>query len=261
MNYSKEDFLSLYEQWKTLNNKINEALGNKIPATKLKKERDVLEKLRLALYSYAPKVVKQNPDDKEIACIVYSAFNLRAPRIYEKLSENLKNDKLVTMLAIKKFDESAYTRVGKELRGDPEVMYLLIKHVSGVDGISQCSPELLSDSVFWKEIFESRNNCLASEVGSDFSQVIPKIYELIGKYELNIDMGIVTQQYWLAKDKESRDSSFDVMGLYNSDWTTNPQIVQKVLNGDMETINKYLPESNLKAELLGNRKQSAGMSK
>ena len=250
MNYSKEEFLSLYEQWKVLNNKINEALGKNVPGFDLRKERVALEELYSKMHSYAINLIQQNPDNREIACVVYSAFDLRAPMIYEKLSENLRNDKLVTMLAIKKFDESAYGRIGNNLRNDPEVMYLLIKNVQGVNGISQCSQELLGDLAFWREVFESRNVSLASEVGNNFRTVIHSISQLDNNYGLNIDMNLVNEQFNMAMSKESRYSTLDVMGLYNSQWTNSPEIVQKVINGDIEMINKYLPISKLKDELL-----------
>ena len=37
------------------------------------------------------------------------------------------------------------------------------------------------------------------------------------------------------------------------DWPYSPEIVQRVVNGDTETIEKYLPPSKLKDELLGKK--------
>lgn len=126
MNYTKEEFLLLYEQWKTLNDKINDDLSNSVSVYDSKKERAALEELKSKLHIYAVNLIEQNPDNREIACIVYSAFDLWAPSVYERLSENLKNDKLVTMLAIKKFDESAYGKIGNNLRNDRKLcIYLL----------------------------------------------------------------------------------------------------------------------------------------
>lgn len=128
-------------------------------------------------------------------------------------------------------------------------MYLLIKHVNGVNGISQCSQELLGNPAFWREVFESRDVSFASEVGNGFVDVIYNIKRLSDNYGLNINMKLVNEQFDLAKEKKSRYSPLDVMGLYNSSWTISPEIVQKVINDDIETINKYLPASKLKDEL------------
>ena len=257
MDYSKEGFLSLYEQLKTLENKIDEERRNKVPENNLQKEKSSLQELKSKLWDYANKLwdyainlIEQNPDNREIACIVYSAFDFHTFGIYERLSDNLKNDKLVTMLALKKFDSSAYGRVGNNFRNDPEVMYLLIKQVNSVDGISQCSPELLGNPEFWREIFESRNECLASEIGDNFCTVIDSINRLNKNYGTKINMGLVTEQFNSARLKESRYSPLDVMGF---DWPYSPEIVQRVVNGDTETIEKYLPPSKLKDELLGKK--------
>lgn len=250
MTYTKEEFLLLYEQWKTLKNKIIEALRSNVSVEAINKENVAKDDLYSKLIQYAKHLVEQNPDDKSIVCTVYGTFELKAPRIYEILSDRLKNDKLVTMLAIKKFDESAYGRLGNDLRSDPEVMYLLIKHTIGVSGISQCSPELLNNPLFWQEIFASRDTCLASEIGDNFVTVLNGIKQLNIDNGLNIDMELVKNQFDLAMKQKSRYSTLNIMGLYNSSWTYNPEIIQKVIDGDIETINKYLPNSKLKEELL-----------
>ena len=74
-------------------------------------------------------------------------------------------------------------------------MYLLIKHVQGVNGISQCSQELLGDSAFWREVFESRNESLASEIGDNFRTVIHSINQLGNNYGLNINMNLVLEKF------------------------------------------------------------------
>ena len=250
MNYSKEEFMKKYDEWFDCKMDLNRSLANSGPVDYQKRNR--LNQLYDNLCKYGVGLLKQNPNDREIACIVYSAFELQAPSLYEYLSDELKNDKLVTMLAIKKFDMKACEQVGERLKSDKEVMYLLLKHTSGLIGITKFAPELLIDESFWKEIFASRCICLASEVGNQFGQVYYDIAKLNEKYRLGINMSMIYGDFSRAMEHPSVNSNLDVMGLYNSNWTNNPHLVDEMVKGHVDVINNYVVDSELKEELLGN---------
>lgn len=247
MEYTKEGFMSLYDQWSALN---QEVMMSNVSFDKIRPKADKLEELRIQIFKYGVELVKQNPSDKEVVCTVYSAFNLYAPRIYNLISDELKNDKLIAMLALKKFDESAYGNVGDNLKSDKEVMYLQTKQTSGLFAITEYSPELRNDPSFWREIFESRFIALASEVGDQFGKVLYEIDRLNKKYDLHIDMSMVNTVFYEAQAKEGRNSSLDVMGLYNSGWAYNPHIMHEIMIGNTEVINQCVSDSELKNSLL-----------
>lgn len=249
--YTKEEFLKRFDEWSNLNSEFNKGLSENPGPVDLE-QRGLLEAVFREMWEYGVKLVEQNPSDREIVCMVYSSFSLQAPNLYEILSDELKNDKLVTMLALKKFDSTAYSIVGERLRYDKEVMYLLLTQTSDLLAITQFSPELAYDPAFWQEIFESRYECLKSESGDGFRRVLFEIDRMNNDYQLSLDMNMINNQFYNAMSKPSRYSNLDVMGLYNSGWTCNPHIVQEIIHGNQELIDKCIPISSLREELLNN---------
>ena len=62
------------------------------------------ENKKLQLGEYGIALLQNNPNNKEIACIVYSGLPLQYGA-YSSLSEEVRNDKLVTLFALEKAPE------------------------------------------------------------------------------------------------------------------------------------------------------------
>ena len=147
MEYTKEGFIKLYDEYRQAFHNHADALTyeDRLKASELKTQK------YHELGSYGESLLKQNPNNKEIACIVYSGLPLKSGA-YSSLSDELKNDKLVTLLALNNFDETSYNSIGENLKGDKEVMFALANNTAGVLSASQLSENLVKDEKFWVEL-------------------------------------------------------------------------------------------------------------
>ncbi len=213
------------------------------------------DRLSANLRAYGKALAEQNPNDRRIISTVYAAMPLWAPRIYEGLSEDLQNDKFVTMMALKKFDESSYGRVGASLRGDKETMFLLATQTAGELSVTQFAPSLLADQNFWSELLgDSDVFHLLTE--SEYSSFLYRVNRLNEKYKLGINMGTLISATQIAKTKEQfYHSPLKVMGNYDF-WINNPYIVKDIAEGKEDTIQKNV-RGMLKQELLEQARQMA----
>ena len=246
-----QSFLEVYDELQAVKNKranITDYHQNRVYA-------DLESKISADLRAYGRQLIKDFPNDREIVCIVYAAMPLWAPRLYESLGEDLRNDKLTTMLAIRHFDESAYGRVGASLRGDKETMFLLATHVAGEQSITQFAPSLLNDQSFWIEAMGD-SDVFHLITPDDYGSFLYRVNRVNEKYNLKMDMGVLISASEYAKEKDRNyHSPLAVMNTYPS-WADDPRLIREIVNGNEDVIQKWTT-GMLRQELLEDARQKA----
>ena len=245
MEYTKEGFIKLYDEYRQADKDHSELKTQKYHE----------------LGSYGESLLKQNPNNKEIACIVYSGLPLKSGA-YSSLSDELKNDKLVTLLALNNFDETSYNSIGENLKGDKEVMFALANNTAGVLSASQLSENLVKDEKFWVELltyaYIRGNNTL--------DMVISQLHELDNSHNLNLDFNVINAAAMEVKaNGHERGDNQDRAKLSTSALTTrasfSPHFMENLFQGNVEEVEKCRDCSAGLHEFLVSEAQKARASK
>lgn len=257
MEYTKEGFIKLYDEYRQAFHNHADALTyeDRLKASELKTQK------YHELGSYGESLLKQNPNNKEIACIVYSGLPLKSGA-YSSLSDELKNDKLVTLLALNNFDETSYNSIGENLKGDKEVMFALANNTAGVLSASQLSENLVKDEKFWVELltyaYIRENDTL--------DVVISQLHELDNSHNLNLDFNVINAAAMEVKaNGHERGDNQDRAKLSTSALTTrasfSPHFMENLFQGNVEEVEKCRDCSAGLHEFLVSEAQKARASK
>lgn len=245
MEYTKEGFIKLYDEYRQADKDHSELKTQKYHE----------------LGSYGESLLKQNPNNKEIACIVYSGLPLKSGA-YSSLSDELKNDKLVTLLALNNFDETSYNSIGENLKSDKEVMFALANNTTGVLSASQLSENLVKDEKFWVELLT-----YAYIRGNDtLDVVISQLHELDNSHNLNLDFNVINAAAMEVKaNGHERGDNQDRAKLSTSALTTrasfSPHFMENLFQGNVEEVEKCRECSAGLHEFLVSEAQKARASK
>ena len=192
------------------------------------------ENKKLQLGKYGIALLQNNPNNKEITCIVYSGLPLQYGA-YSSLSEEVRNDKLVTLLALEKFDHTAFGEsIGKDLRNDKEVMFSFARNTTGVGSVVYFSDELKKDKNFWVDLltyaYVSPSNSL------DYA--LYQLQQINNHLNLNLDFNVINAAAAEVKAKghEHGDTIYNceisAMNLVGC----SPHFMDEVLKGNVEYV-------------------------
>lgn len=231
MEYTLEGFIKLYDEKIEIENKHINAVSDEA-----RHYSNLVSQKRTELGTYGKELLKQHPNDKEIVCTVYAGMPLGYGN-YEELSNELKNDKLVTLLALNNFDRSSYANIGDNLKSDKEVMFALAKNTQGTVSATQFSKELSGDRSFWTELLSDAYRTSSESINS----VLAQIKNVNEQYNLNLDLNMIIS---VANEiKEIKTSPLET-AYYNMYLT--PHTMQNVFQGEVEKVEET-------TKLLGNQ--------
>lgn len=238
MNYTLEGFLKLYDELREAENKHSNSTSDK-----LRYYSNIVSQKRAEIEQYGKELLQQHPSDKEIACTVYAGLPLGSGA-YTSLSDELKNDKLVTLLALNNFDQSSYANIGDKLKSDKEVMFALAKNTTGVLSVTEFSKTLANDKSFWVELLSDAYRTSTQSIDN----VLSEISKINDKYQLNLNLEMITSTaHEITSIKESPLETY-----YYRAYLT-PHRMQSMFQGDVEKIEditKYLGNKTLNELLL-----------
>lgn len=224
MEYTIDGFIKLYDE----NKKFEGVISRDI------QEIQERENKKLQLGEYGIALLQNNPNNKEIACIVYSGLPLKCGA-YSSLSEEVRNDKLVTLFALEKFDGTiSGENIGKNLRNDREVMFSFARNTTGVGSVAYFSDELKKDKNFWVDLLTYAYVSPSNSLGYALYQ----LQQINNHLNLNLDFNIINAAAAEVKAKghEQGDSIYNcgisAMNLVGC----SPHFMDEVLKGNVEYV-------------------------
>lgn len=224
MEYTIDGFIKLYDE----NKKFEGVISRDI------QEIQERENKKLQLGEYGIALLQNNPNNKEIACIVYSGLPLKCGA-YSSLSEEVRNDKLVTLLALEKFDGTIFgENIGKNLRNDREVMFSFARNTVGVGSVAYFSDELKKDKNFWVDLLTYAYVSPSNSLGYALYQ----LQQINNHLNLNLDFNVINAAAAEVKTKghEQGDSIYNcgisAMNLVGC----TPHFMEEVLKGNVEYV-------------------------
>lgn len=224
MEYTIDGFIKLYDE----NKKFEGVISRDI------QEIQERENKKLQLGEYGIALLKNNPNNKEIACIVYSGLPLKCGA-YSSLSEEVRNDKLVTLFALEKFDGTiSGENIGKNLRNDREVMFSFARNTVGVGSVAYFSDELKKDKNFWVDLLTYAYVSPSNSLGYALYQ----LQQINNHLNLNLDFNVINAAAAEVKAKghEQGDSIYNcgisAMNLVGC----TPHFMEEVLKGNVEYV-------------------------
>lgn len=224
MEYTIDGFIKLYDE----NKKFEGVISRDI------QEIQERENKKLQLGEYGIALLQNNPNNKEIACIVYSGLPLKCGA-YSSLSEEVRNDKLVTLFALEKFDGTiSGENIGKNLRNDREVMFSFARNTTGVGSVAYFSDELKKDKNFWVDLLTYAYVSPSNSLGYALYQ----LQQINNHLNLNLDFNIINAAAAEVKAKghEQGDTIYNcgisVMNLVGC----SPHFMDEVLKGNVEYV-------------------------
>lgn len=231
MEFTKEGFIKAYDEYIKAVNQYSHA-----DSITVSKKRE--------LVSYGKNLLKENPNNKEIACIVYSGLPLGYSGMYENLSDELKNDKLTTLFALNNFDSASYGKMGDKLKSDRDVMFAFASNTEGISSAAYFSENLKKDEYFWEEVltyaYIRGNNSLDT--------VLYKLIELDKLQNLNLDFNVINAAATKIKEKGKEKGD----NIYSSHLATfsiksgsiNPHFIEDVFQGNVEKVEERIKNSD-----------------
>lgn len=224
MEYTIDGFIKLYDE----NKKFEGVISRDI------QEIQERENKKLQLGEYGIALLQNNPNNKEIACIVYSGLPLKCGA-YSSLSEEVRNDKLVTLFALEKFDGTiSGENIGKNLRNDREVMFSFARNTVGVGSVAYFSDELKKDKNFWVDLLTYAYVSPSNSLGYALYQ----LQQINNHLNLNLDFNVINAAAAEVKAKghEQGDSIYNcgisAMNLVGC----TPHFMEEVLKGNVEYV-------------------------
>ena len=224
MEYTIDGFIKLYDE----NKKFEGVISRDIQEIQERENK----KLQLAEYGIA--LLQNNPNNKEIACIVYSGLPLKCGA-YSSLSEEVRNDKLVTLFALEKFDGTiSGENIGKNLRNDREVMFSFARNTVGVGSVAYFSDELKKDKNFWVDLLTYAYVSPSNSLGYALYQ----LQQINSHLNLNLDFNVIDAA--AAEVKTKRHEQGDT--IYNCEISAmnlvgcSPHFMDEVLKGNVEYV-------------------------
>ncbi len=224
MEYTIDGFIKLYDE----NKKFEGVISRDI------QEIQERENKKLQLGEYGIALLQNNPNNKEIACIVYSGLPLKCGA-YSSLSAEVRNDKLVTLFALEKFDGTiSGENIGKNLRNDREVMFSFARNTVGVGSVVYFSDELKKDKNFWVDLLTYAYVSPSNSLGYALYQ----LQQINNHLNLNLDFNVINAAAAEVKAKghEQGDSIYNceisAMNLVGC----SPHFMDEVLKGNVEYV-------------------------
>lgn len=250
MNYNIETFIQMYNELDSITNTRNGSL-HKISRSKLKNE---IKKLEMELNHYGEELLKCFPEDKKIVCIVYSGVSLGKIDYYKNLGENIKRDKLCTLLALNNFDCTSFGYIPNELKNDKQVMFTLANNTEGALSITQFSPELTRDEEFMADVFA----CAYQRQGvTDIDKALYQINRYNEMYFLNLDLNSLINASKKAKTLNKYQSKYDTSWISS----LNPNSIIEILDGNIKYIEDNYNQDTFAKSFLLEEAQSASSFK
>lgn len=224
MEYTIDGFIKLYDE----NKKFEGVISRDI------QEIQERENKKLQLGEYGIALLQNNPNNKEIACIVYSGLPLKCGA-YSSLSEEVRNDKLVTLFALEKFDGTiSGENIGKNLRNDREVMFSFARNTTGVGSVSYFSDELKKDKNFWVDLLTYAYVSPSNSLGYALYQ----LQQINNHLNLNLDFNIINAAAAEVKAKghEQGDTIYNCKISAMNLVGCSPHFMDEVLKGNVEYV-------------------------
>lgn len=224
MEYTIDGFIKLYDE----NKKFEGVISRDI------QEIQERENKKLQLGEYGIALLQNNPNNKEIACIVYSGLPLKCGA-YSSLSEEVRNDKLVTLFALEKFDGTiSGENIGKNLRNDREVMFSFARNTTGVGSVAYFSDELKKDKNFWVDLLTYAYVSPSNSLGYALYQ----LQQINNHLNLNLDFNIINAAAAEVKAKghEQGDTIYNCKISAMNLVGCSPHFMDEVLKGNVEYV-------------------------
>ena len=224
MEYTIDGFIKLYDE----NKKFEGVISRDI------QEIQERENKKLQLGEYGIALLQNNPNNKEIACIVYSGLPLKCGA-YSSLSEEVRNDKLVTLFALEKFDGTiSGENIGKNLRNDREVMFSFSRNTTGVGSVAYFSDELKKDKNFWVDLLTYAYVSPSNSLGYALYQ----LQQINNHLNLNLDFNIINAAAAEVKAKghEQGDTIYNCKISAMNLVGCSPHFMDEVLKGNVEYV-------------------------
>lgn len=216
MEYTKEGFIKLFDELNDINNEEKE----------IKEEQ---------LVNYAKELLKNNPNNKELACIVYSGLPHLGYKYYDSLSEELRNDKFVTLLALENFDRTVSGQnIGEDLKNDREVMFSFARNTDGVGSAFYFSDELKRDKEFWVDLLTYAYVSPNTPLDNALFDLEKSNRE--GKWNLDFDVIYAAANEVRAKGNEYGDSIYSCKISASNLASSNPHFMDEVFKGNVEYV-------------------------
>lgn len=225
MEYTVDGFIKLYDEYKKIEGIIYR------DAQKSQEREN--KKWQLGEYGIA--LLQNNPNNKEIACIVYSGLPWRFGA-YSSLSEEVRNDRLVTLFAIENWDHTVSKEsIGKDLRNDRHVMLSLAATSWYIGEYISCfSDELKKDKKFWEDLL----TYAYTRPTMPLDKVLWELQRANERANFNLDFNVINAAAAEVKAKgydRGYPSAFPE-ALTKSLINCTPRFIEEVLKGNVEYV-------------------------